>query len=92
MASCPNNVNIVMCKWVFPFKYNANDGVARHKAQLVAHGFTQDYNTNNTRTLFLVVHLNSIHVPLSLIINHGLTIQKLDIFCPFPLVDLNEKY
>lgn len=38
----PNSrMNIVGCKWVFKLKRNANSGIERHKAQLVAKGYHQ---------------------------------------------------
>ena len=36
----PTDANIVTCKWVFTLKYHPDGIVARHKARLVARGFT----------------------------------------------------
>ena len=39
----PKGHKIVGCKWVFSLKYKADGTLDRHKAKLVAKGFTQTY-------------------------------------------------
>jgi hypothetical protein len=38
------NINLVDCKWIFHIKRNADGTINKHKARLVAQGFTQVYH------------------------------------------------
>ena len=44
----PTDVDVVTCKWIFTLKYHLDDIVARHKARLVARGFTQAHGIDYT--------------------------------------------
>ena len=65
------DANIVTCKWVFVVKYHSNGTIARHKACLVACGFTQAYDIDYTETFSPIVRLNSVRVLLSLAVNQA---------------------
>ena len=67
----PADVDIVTCKWVFTIKYHPDGTIARHKARLVARGFTQAYGIDYTETFLPVVRLNSVRVLLSLAVNQA---------------------
>ena len=54
------DASIVTCQWVFTLKYHLDGTVARHKARLVARGFTQAHDIDYTKTFSLVVRMNSI--------------------------------
>ena len=69
MVPRPADANIVTCKWVFTIKYHPDGTIARHKARLVARGFTQAYVIDYTKTFSLVVRLNFVCVLLSLVVN-----------------------
>ena len=71
LVPCLADANIVMCKWVFTIKYHLDGTIARHKARLVARGFTQAYGIDYTKTFSPVVRLNSVRVLLSLAINQA---------------------
>ena len=67
----PADANIVMCKWVFTVKYHSDGTIAHDKARMVAHGFTQAYGIDYTKTFFPIVRLNSVCVLLSKAINQA---------------------
>ena len=67
----PADANIVTYKWVFTIKYHPDGTIAYHKARLVARGFTQAYDIDNTETFSPVVRLNSIRALLSLAVNQA---------------------
>ena len=87
----PTDANIVTCKWVFPLKYHPYGSVARHKARLVARGFTQAHGIDYTATFSPVVRMNSIHVLLSLVINLNWSLHQLDVSNAFLYGDLIEQ-
>ena len=87
----PTDVNIVTCKWVFTLKYYPDGTLARHKARLVARGFTQAHGIDYTETFSPVVRMNSIHVLLSLVVNLNWSLHQLDVSNAFLYGDLTEQ-
>ena len=85
------DANIVMCKWVFIFKYHPNDTIAGHKARLVAREFTQAYGIDYAKAFSQVVYLNSVCMFLSLIINQAWSLHQLDVSSAFLYGDLKEQ-
>ncbi len=62
ILALPLNHKPMSCKWIFKIKYNVDGCVVRHKAHLMAKGFTQvegfDFNKKNS----LVAQMESIEV------------------------------
>ena len=86
----PADANIVTCKWAFTIKYHPDGTIARHKARLVARGFTQAYGIDYTETLSSVVHLNSVCVLLSLVVNQAWSLHQFNVSNAFLYGDLEE--
>jgi hypothetical protein len=63
---CPTDKNVVDCKWVYRTKYSANGTIDKHKARLVARGFTQIYGVNYLETYSPVAKLASLRTILVL--------------------------
>jgi hypothetical protein len=53
---------LVRCKWVYIINYASNGSVERHKAQLVAKGFSQVERIDYIKTFSLITKMNSIHL------------------------------
>ena len=87
----PIDANIVTCKWFFTLKYHPNGTVARHKARLVARGFTQAHGIDYTETFSPVVRMNSIRILLSLVVNLNWYLHQLDVSNAFLYGDLIEQ-
>ena len=91
LVPCPADANIVTCKWVFTIKYHPNGTITRHKARLVARGFTQAYGIDYTETFLPVVRLNSVRMLLSLAVNEAWSLHQLDVSNAFLYGDLEEQ-
>ena len=87
----PPHTNIVTCRWIFTLKYNPDGTINRHKAQLVARGFSQTYGVDYKETFSPVVRLNSVRILLSLAVNQGWSLHQLDVSNAFFMVNLLSK-
>ena len=92
MVETPKDIVPVGCKWVFTVvKYKSDGSIERHKAHLVAKGFTQTYGIDYQETFAPVPKLNTIHVLLSLAANLDWPLHQLDIKNAFINGNLNEE-
>ncbi len=67
------------CKWIFKIKYNANGSVAKHKAHLVAKGFTQIEGIDFNETFSLIAWMESIQIVLVVITIEYLEVHQMDV-------------
>ena len=72
------NYNIVGNKWVSKLKFNPNETLNKHKAQLVAKGFHHTPGIDYSKTYSPVVKPNTVRVIMSLAVNFGWDIRQLD--------------
>ena len=84
------NTNVTTCRWVFILKYNPDGTIHRHKARLVARGFSHTYGIDYKETFSPMVRLNSVRVILSLAVNQGWSLHQLDVSNAFLYGDLIE--
>ena len=84
----PSDLNVVSCKWVYSLKYNPDGSIARHKARLVARGFSQAYSLDYTETFSPVARLSSIRVLFSVALNQAWPLHQLDVSNAFLYGDL----
>ncbi|GAU49317.1 hypothetical protein TSUD_367270 [Trifolium subterraneum] len=75
----PPNVNIVDCKWLFRIKRNPDGTIARHKAQLVAKGFTRSPGVDFKETFAPVVRPQTIKLILTIALGKGWPMHQLDV-------------
>ena len=59
----------VSCRWVFTLKYKPDGSLDRHKARLVARGYTQTYGIDYQETFAPIAKLNTIRILISLAVN-----------------------
>uniref|UniRef100_A0A8R7QI62 Reverse transcriptase Ty1/copia-type domain-containing protein n=1 Tax=Triticum urartu TaxID=4572 RepID=A0A8R7QI62_TRIUA len=75
----PPGVNIVSCKWIFKTKHRSDGSVDKHKAHLVARGFTQHHGIDYGDTFSPVVKPATVRLVLSLAVSHGWSLRQIDV-------------
>ena len=66
----PINHNVVGCRWIFKTKLHANGSIERHKAHLVAKGFSQIHGLDFEDTFSPVVRPATIQIILSIAVTY----------------------
>ena len=79
LVQLPKGANLVSCRWVFKLKLNPDGTVNRHKARLVARGFTQRHGIDYDLTFAPVVKLQSIRALLAIAAALGWEIHQMDV-------------
>jgi hypothetical protein len=79
----PTNQKVVDSKWVFRLKRGPDGKIERHKACIVAKGFTQIKGLDYDETFALVVKFTSIHILLAITTYNDLEIYQIDIGAAF---------
>ena len=75
----PPGVNVVGRKWVFKTKHRPDGSIEKHKARLVARGFTQQQGIDYGDTFSPVVKPATVRLVLSLAVSRGWTLRQIDV-------------
>lgn len=86
----PNNQRIVDNKWIFKVKENPDGSIVRHKARLVARGFTQEYGIDYIETFSPVVRFDSLRAILAVAAEKEMHMKQFDVKTAFLNGDLKE--
>jgi hypothetical protein len=75
----PPGTNIAGSKWIFKTKHHPKGSVEKHKARLVACGFTQQQGIDYGDTGSPVVNPQTTHLVLSLVVSRSWTLREVDV-------------
>ncbi|PKU62356.1 Retrovirus-related Pol polyprotein from transposon TNT 1-94 [Dendrobium catenatum] len=71
--------NVLGCKWTYRTKYLADGSVARHKARLVAQGFSQEYGLNYAETFSPVAKMPTVRILITIAMYRQWPLHQLDV-------------
>eukprot|EP00253_Pinus_taeda_P009330 PITA_09330 len=91
LVPLPKGRKLVRCKWVYRTKYGPDGKVNKHKAQLVAKGFSQVEGIDYTETFSPVAKMNSVRLVLSLAASFKWEVHQMDVKSAFLHGDLHEE-
>jgi len=91
IVSLPAGKEVVGCRWIFKTKFKSDGTVDRHKAHLVAQGFTQKFGVDYKETFAPVAKMTTVRVLLSVVINQGWPLFQMDVSNAFLHGDLEEE-
>ncbi|XBI69290.1 hypothetical protein VPH35_048377 [Triticum aestivum] len=75
----PPGGNIVSYKWIFKTKHRPDGSVDKHKARLVARGFTQHHVIDYGDTFSPVVKPAIVRLVLSIVVSRGWSLRQIDV-------------
>ena len=79
IVDLPKGKKSVGCRWIFTRKCSVNGTLDRHKARLVARGYTQTYGIDYQETFAPGAKLNTIRIMISLAVNLDWPLLQYDI-------------
>ena len=79
----PESSNIVGSKWVLKIKRDANGNIDRHKARLVAQGYSQTHGVDYEEVFCPVARYSSTRTLLAIANEHNLEIHQMDVKTAF---------
>jgi hypothetical protein len=70
---------VVGCRWIFKTKLCADGFIERHKAHLVAKGFSQIHGLDFEDTFSLIMRPATVQIILSIAVGSGWPLHQLDV-------------
>ena len=91
LVELPKDCKAIGSKWVFKLKTGADGLVERHKARLVAQGFSQKFGADYDETFCPVVRFESVRTVIALAVQNGLKLHQMDVTTAFLNGELEEE-
>ena len=87
----PKGQPVVSCRWVFKSKLQPDGTIERHKARLVARGFSQTRGIDCFETFSPVVRYESVRTVLAIVAKHDMELAQFDVKTAFLNSSLEEE-
>ena len=91
LVELPEGRKTVGSKWVFKLKHNADGVMERHKARLVAQGFSQKHGLDYDERFSPVVRFESLRTVIALSVQNSLKLLQMDVTTAFLNGELEEE-
>ena len=91
LVKLPKGRKAIGCKWIFKTKIDGDGKVERHKARLVAQGYTQKFGVDYDQTFSPVVSFESIRSIIAIAAQNGLKLHQMDVKTAFLNGELSEE-
>ena len=83
LVPLPEGRKVIGCKWVFKTKVSPDGTIDRHKARLVAQGYSQKYGLDYDETFCPVVRTESVRSVIALAAKKNLLLHQMDVTTAF---------
>ena len=87
----PPGRKAIGCRWVFRLKLDENGQVIKHKARLVAQGFSQVPGLDFYDTFAPVIRMDSLRMILAIAAQRGMTLRQFDVVGAYLNAELEEE-
>jgi hypothetical protein len=87
----PSGRHPIGSKWVFKTKRGADGQIIKHKARLVAQGFSQQFGIDYVETFAPVARYSSIRAILALVAHHDWELHQMDVHSAYLYGELKEE-
>jgi len=87
----PKGCKIIGSKWVFHIKRGPDSSIQKHKACIIAQGFTQVEGIDFDQTFTPVAKFSSLHTIFALAAKHNLEVHQMDIKAAYLNANLEEE-
>ena len=91
LVPLPKGRKLVTCKWVYKTKYGPDEKVDKHKARIVAKGFSQVEGIDYTQTFSPIAKMNFVCLVLSLATTFKWEVHQMNVKSAFLHGDLHEE-